>query len=171
MFTLSNIKITKSKIDETSINSNGFWFTPMNGEFNVDGVVGFITNELPSPMWLDGKTFSSLNHLFVTESQTNLFMALCPFVEVDGHSFELKYSRFIGGHQLHVTKSETEETEEETETAEEPKEESEEKTESEEKAESEEKEEESEEAEEKEEAEPKEEKVEKKTTARRSSKK
>ena len=109
MFELSNIKITKSKIDDRSIESNGFWFTPTNDEFNVDGVVEFITSELESPKWLDGKTFSSLNHLFVTESQTNLFMALCPFVEVDGYQFELKYNRILGGHQLHVTKAETDE--------------------------------------------------------------
>jgi hypothetical protein len=109
MFELSNIKITKSKIDDRSIESNGFWFTPTNDEFNVDGVVEFITSELESPKWLDGKTFSSLNHLFVTESQTNLFMALCPFVEVGGYQFELKYNRILGGHQLHVTKAETDE--------------------------------------------------------------
>ena len=113
MFELSNIKITKSKVDERSIESNGFWFTPINDEFNVDGVVEFITNELESPKWLDGKTFSSLNHLFVTESQTNLFMALCPFVSIDGYSFELKYNRILGGHQIYVTKEGTEDVESE----------------------------------------------------------
>lgn len=128
MFELSNIKITKSKVDEKSIESNGFWFTPINGEFNTDGVVEFITSELESPKWLDGKTFSSLNHLFVTESQTNLFMALCPSVVIDGYSFELKYNRILGGHQLHAIKvegedieeeqTETEKVEEATETAE-----------------------------------------------------
>lgn len=102
MFELSNIKITNSKVDERSINSNGFWFTPTNDGFYTDGVIGFITRELPSPMWLDRKMFQHLNHLFVTESQTNLFMALCPFVSVNGYSFELKYNRIIGGHQLHV---------------------------------------------------------------------
>lgn len=113
MFELSNIKITKSKIDEKSIESNGFWFTPVNGEFNTDGVAEFITSELESPKWLDGKTFSSLNHLFVTESQTNLFMALCPSVVIDGYSFELKYNLILGGHQLHTIKVEGEDTEEE----------------------------------------------------------
>nr|DAJ32219.1 MAG TPA: hypothetical protein [Bacteriophage sp.] len=113
MFELSNIKITKSKVDEKSIESNGFWFTPINGEFNTDGVVEFITSELESPKWLDGKTFPSLNHLFVTESQTNLFMALCPSVVIDGYSFELKYNRILGGHQLHAIKVEGEDTEEE----------------------------------------------------------
>lgn len=113
MFELSNIKITKSKVDERSIESNGFWFTPINGEFNTDGVVEFITSELESPKWLDGKTFSSLNHLFVTESQTNLFMALCPSVVIDGYSFELKYNRILGGHQLHAIKVEGEDIEEE----------------------------------------------------------
>lgn len=113
MFELSNIKITKSKVDEKSIESNGFWFTPVNGEFNTDGVVEFITSELESPKWLDGKTFSSLNHLFVTESQTNLFMALCPSVVIDGYSFELKYNRILGGHQLHAIKVEGEDVEEE----------------------------------------------------------
>jgi len=113
MFELSNIKITKSKVDEKSIESNGFWFTPVNGEFNTDGVVEFITSELESPKWLDGKTFSSLNHLFVTESQTNLFMALCPSVVIDGYSFELKYNRILGGHQLHAIKVEGEDIEEE----------------------------------------------------------
>ena len=131
MFELSNIKITKSKVDEKSIESNGFWFTPVNDEFNTDGVAEFITSELESPKWLDGKTFSSLNHLFVTESQTNLFMALCPSVVIDGYSFELKYNRILGGHQLHAikvegedieeeqTETETEKVEEATETAEE----------------------------------------------------
>ena len=113
MFELSNIKITKSKVDEKSIESNGFWFTPVNGEFNTDGVEEFITSELESPKWLDGKTFSSLNHLFVTESQTNLFMALCPSVVIDGYSFELKYNRILGGHQLHAIKVEGEDIEEE----------------------------------------------------------
>lgn len=113
MFELSNIKITKSKVDERSIESNGFWFTPVNGEFNTDCVAEFITSELESPKWLDGKTFSSLNHLFVTESQTNLFMALCPSVVIDGYSFELKYNRIIGGHQLHAIKVEGEDIEEE----------------------------------------------------------
>lgn len=119
MFELSNIKITKSKVDERSIESNGFWFTPVNGEFNTDGVVEFITSELESPKWLDGKTFPSLNHLFVTESQTNLFMALCPSVVIDGYSFELKYNRILCGHQLHAIKVEGEDVEEEqTETEE-----------------------------------------------------
>lgn len=168
MFELSNIKITKSKVDERSIESNGFWFTPVNGEFNTDGVAEFITSELESPKWLDGKTFSSLNHLFVTESQTNLFMALCPSVVIDGYSFELKYNRILGGHQLHAIKvegedveeeqTETEKVEDDTETAEE--DQKEEKTEAEDAKEVEEK------AEEKVE-EPKE----KKTTARKSTKK
>nr|DAQ33768.1 MAG TPA: hypothetical protein [Caudoviricetes sp.] len=166
MFELSNIKITKSKVDEKSIESNGFWFTPVNGEFNTDGVAEFITSELESPKWLDGKTFPSLNHLFVTESQTNLFMALCPSVVVDGYSFELKYNRILGGHQLHAIKvegedieeeqTETEKVEEATETTEETTEES--------------KEEDAKEVEEK--AEEKvEEPKEKKTTARKSTKK
>lgn len=166
MFELSNIKITKSKVDERSIESNGFWFTPVNGEFNTDGVAEFITSELESPKWLDGKTFSSLNHLFVTESQTNLFMALCPSVVIDGYSFELKYNRILGGHQLHAIKvegedieeeqTETEKVEEATETTEETTEES--------------KEEDAKEVEEK--AEEKvEEPKEKKTTARKSTKK
>lgn len=168
MFELSNIKITKSKVDEKSIESNGFWFTPINGEFNTDGVAEFITSELESPKWLDGKTFSSLNHLFVTESQTNLFMALCLSVVIDGYSFELKYNRILGGHQLHAIKVEgedieEEQTETETEKVEEASKEVEEKTEedtTEEKAED------AKEAEEKVE-EPKE----KKTTARKSTKK
>lgn len=169
MFELSNIKITKSKVDERSIESNGFWFTPVNGEFNTDGVVEFITSELESPKWLDGKTFPSLNHLFVTESQTNLFMALCPSVVIDGYSFELKYNRILGGHQLHAIKvegedieeeqTETEKVEEATETAEEDTEKAEEDT-------KEEKTEDAKEVEEKVE-EPKE----KKTTARKSTKK
>lgn len=168
MFELSNIKITKSKVDEKSIESNGFWFTPVNGEFNTDGVVEFITSELESPKWLDGKTFSSLNHLFVTESQTNLFMALCPSVVIDGYSFELKYNRILGGHQLHAIKVEGEDVEEEqteTEKVEEAKETAEEATEN-----AEESAEESKEVEEKSEdkvEEPKE----KKTTARKSTKK
>lgn len=168
MFELSNIKITKSKVDEKSIESNGFWFTPINGEFNTDGVVEFITSELESPKWLDGKTFPSLNHLFVTESQTNLFMALCPSVVIDGYSFELKYNRILGGHQLHAIKVEGEDVEEEqteteTEKVEEASKEVEEKTEEDT---TEEKTEDSKEAEEKVE-EPKE----KKTTARKSTKK
>lgn len=168
MFELSNIKITKSKVDEKSIESNGFWFTPVNGEFNTDGVAEFITSELESPKWLDGKTFSSLNHLFVTESQTNLFMALCPSVVIDGYSFELKYNRILGGHQLYVTKADAEDTEveteqTETEDAKEVEEKAEEKTED---ASTEEKTEDQKEVEEKVE-EPKE----KKTTARKSTKK
>ena len=169
MFELSNIKITKSKVDEKSIESNGFWFTPVNGEFNTDGVAEFITSELESPKWLDGKTFPSLNHLFVTESQTNLFMALCPSVVIDGYSFELKYNRILGGHQLHAIKVEGEDIEEEqteTEKVEEATETAEEATE---KAEDDSKEEKTEDAEEVEEKveEPKE----KKTTARKSTKK
>ena len=116
MFELSNIKITNSKIDESSVNSNGFWFTPINGEFNINGVAEFVTRELPSPMWLNRKMFPHLNHLFVTESQTNLFMALCPFVRINGYSFELKHNRIIGGHQLHVIKADYDEhTDEEEE--------------------------------------------------------
>lgn len=168
MFELSNIKITKSKVDEKSIESNGFWFTPVNGEFNTDGVAEFITSELESPKWLDGKTFLSLNHLFVTESQTNLFMALCPSVVIDGYSFELKYNRILGGHQLHAIKVEGEDVEEEqteAENVEDVKETAEEATET-----AEETEEESKEVEEK--AEDKvEEPKEKKTTARKSTKK
>lgn len=163
MFELSNIKITKSKVDERSIESNGFWFTPVNGEFNTDGVAEFITSELESPKWLDGKTFSSLNHLFVTESQTNLFMALCPSVVIDGYSFELKYNRILGGHQLHAIKVEGDDVEEEQTETEEAAKEVEEKTEedtTEEKAED------VKEAEEK-----VEEQKEKKTTARKSTKK
>lgn len=168
MFELSNIKITKSKVDERSIESNGFWFTPVNGEFNTDGVAEFITSELESPKWLDGKTFPSLNHLFVTESQTNLFMALCPSVVIDGYSFELKYNRILGGHQLHAIKVEGEDTEEEQTETEDVKE-SETAKETEEKAE-EEKTEDAKEVEEK--AEEKvEEPKEKKTTARKSTKK
>ena len=169
MFELSNIKITKSKVDEKSIESNGFWFTPVNGEFNTDGVAEFITSELESPKGLDGKTFSSLNHLFVTESQTNLFMALCPSVVIDGYSFELKYNRILGGHQLHAIKVEGEDAEEEQTETEDTKEVETVKETTEEKAEEDAKEEKAEDAKEVEEK--VEEPNEKKTTARKSTKK
>lgn len=107
MFKFDNIIVSYEKINDRSINSNRFWFTPKDESvgFPIEDVKKFVNENIGGADNLHGKRFSNLYHMFMTEAQTNFFLALCPYADIEGYSIKLIGDRLYG-HMLSVSKTE-----------------------------------------------------------------
>lgn len=110
MFNLSNVLISKEKVNSRSINSNRFWFTPKTSsdEFPLDEVKRFVEERFDDVKSLNGKRFANIYHLFMTEAQANFFIAMCPYLSDDSHKVKLINDRLYG-HMISVTEEAVEE--------------------------------------------------------------